>query len=125
MRARRSTPFAATRAVLGVLPIEEGGTGATTEGEARANLDVPGLSSDNVFTGSNEFGGAVSFQAAATFDDDLNVTTGALNATGDPSTISTLAVTNNLTVGGVAVLTDAPSDGNKYVRQNGAWVAIP
>ena len=107
-----------------VLPLDKGGTNAATAAEAREQLDVPSLSGDNVFSGVNEFGGAVSFQGAATFDADLTVTTGALVATGDPSTISTLAVENTLTVGGAAVLTDAPSDGKYYVRKDGAWVEI-
>lgn len=107
-----------------VLPVDKGGTNAATVAEARVELGVPSLDGDNVFSGVNEFGGAVSFQGSATFDGDVTVTTGALVATGDPSTISTLAVENSLTVGGVAVLTDAPSDGKYYVRKDGAWVEI-
>ena len=48
---------AAARGADGPLPVSAGGTGATTEPEARANLDVPGLGDTNVWTGMNTFSG--------------------------------------------------------------------
>ena len=122
-RVKAGSAVAAAVSTEGPLPVSSGGTGASTSGEARANLDVPGLGDDNVFSGVNEFGAAVSFQNTVTCDADLNVTTGSLNATGDPCTINSLD-TSSLTVNGVDVLTDAPSDGKYYVRKDGAWVEI-
>jgi hypothetical protein len=45
-------------------PVVAGGTGASTAADARTSLGVPGLGSDNTFTGANTFSGASTLTGA-------------------------------------------------------------
>ena len=106
------------------LEVERGGTAAGSKVEARASLEVPGLASDNRFTGSNAFEGAsemASLDALGT----LTVSGQLVDNSDDPAQLNAgAAVLSSLTLDGAAVLTDAPSDGKYYVRKDGAWVEI-
>lgn len=115
---------ASARGEDGPLPVSAGGTGATTEPEARAALGVPGLDDDNRLTGSNAFEGmtelaGVDVLGQATFSGGIT------DNSDDPALLNAGAtVTSPLTLDGGNVLTDAPSDGKYYVRKDGAWVEI-
>jgi hypothetical protein len=41
--------------ITGILPVANGGTAASTAAGARTNLAVPGLATDNTYTGSNSY----------------------------------------------------------------------
>lgn len=95
---------------------------------AREQLDVPSLSGDNLFTGTNEFDGAVSFQAAVQTDDRLTCTQG-LDASGDPSVIgcATFASDYMLLAGGLRLPVLAKSAdytaavADLIIRGTGTW----
>lgn len=100
---------------------DTGGTGVTAKSkeELAVQLEIPTLAGDNTFTGTNSFEGTTAVEGLDA-NGALNVYGSLAVTTDDPATFDKAP-----TVGGTALLTDATSDGNKYVRQNGAWVAIP
>lgn len=121
---RPSTAASGTRSTDGVLPVASGGTGGTTAGEARTNLDVPGLEDANRLTGFNAFEGDTEVAALDVLG-PLQAFGQIVDGSDDPAQLNAGAqVTGTLTLDGAAVLTDAPSDGKYYVRKDGAWVEI-
>ena len=64
---------ASARGEDGPLPVSAGGTGATTEPEARAALGVPGLADTNLFSGQNTFNGIVSVGGLLSANEGLTV----------------------------------------------------
>lgn len=101
--------------------VEQGGTGSTTEAEARARLGVPSLDGDNTFTGDNTFRGTTTFPNGSTvyFYHRFYFTDGSLLQEG-----VTVSRTWELPDADGTLLVDAPSDGKYYVRKDGAWVEI-
>ena len=104
--------------IVAPLPVERGGTDAVTETAARSRLDVPTLSGNNVLTGINSFEGQTATEGLDV-NGTLAVYGGMTVDTDDPATFSAAP-----TVGGTALVADAPSDGKYYVRKDGAWVEI-
>lgn len=118
------------------LPIQEGGTAASTEAEAREILDVPGLEGPNVLNGD------LTVNGTTTLNNGLEANYGSVSLRPEDGIITlanigapTHAV--DITISGLSagravtwpdadgtLLLDAPSDGKYYVRKDGAWVEI-
>lgn len=86
--------------------------------QVRIDLDVPSLSRDNTFTGANSLEGQTVVEGLDV-NGQLAVYGGMAVDADDPATFNKAP-----TVGGSALITEAPQDGGYYARRNGAWVDI-
>lgn len=92
---RLSSPNAATRAEQTVMPVEQGGTSATTVPEIREVLDVPSLSGTNLFTGANTFSSGLVASGGLTVENGIGISGDTAAANVSAADVSVLALSIN------------------------------